>query len=83
MNSVDKKIQKLLTITDELPSVEYYPPTHCDMYKISNPYTKFAKDTLVLCPLDEGFEQALDMAYNQILKKKNEFFLKPQTNSQP
>ena len=72
-SNIDEKIKQLKTITSNLPFVEYYSHTNCEMWKILNEYTTYRKDKFVLCKFDEGFEMALDLAIEHIGKKKLEF----------
>ncbi len=72
-NSIDEKIKKLKSITSEFLFVEFYSHTNCEMWKILNEYTKFQEEKLVLHSLEEGFEKSLDLAIEQIERKKMEF----------
>lgn len=71
---VDFKINQLLELTDEFIFPALYSPTGKMMWKISNVYTKFKPETLVLCCVDEGIELALDTAIIEIKKRRDEFF---------
>jgi len=42
--------------------VEYYSHTSCDCFKVKNPFTGYASDKLVLCPISEGIEKAKKLA---------------------
>ncbi len=42
--------------------VEFYPHEDCDCYKIDMPWSKFAKQTQVLCRVDEGLTKAKKLA---------------------
>lgn len=66
MNQIDKKINRLLEVSTDIPYIDYYTHTSMYMYKINNPYTPYAKDIVVLCSIDEGFEKALDIAYQRL-----------------
>jgi len=68
---LDIKIEELSTLTSNFPFIEFYPHTHCDMYKILNEYTKYREDKWVLTPVSEGFEKALDTAIKQFTDQKN------------
>ena len=48
--------------------IEYYSHTQCDCYKIDLPWTRYAKDTLVLCAVEEGIEKANAIAEREIAK---------------
>ncbi len=38
--------------------IEYYSHEKCDCYKVRNPFTAYAKHTVVLCRVDEGIDKA-------------------------
>jgi hypothetical protein len=78
MNQIDKKIADLLKLTDEFIFPAYYSHTGKDMWKIENIYTKYRKETLVLCGVDEGIEQALDIAIAEMKARKANFYAQPQ-----
>lgn len=42
--------------------IEYYAHEKKDCYKINLPYSSYASHTIVLCPVDEGYEKAKKMA---------------------
>jgi hypothetical protein len=69
-NNIDQKVYKLLAITDTFIFPEYYSHTEQDMWKIFNPFTKYAHEKLVLCPLSEGMEAALDLAIEVMAEKR-------------
>jgi len=71
---IDEKIKQLRAITSNFIFVEFYLHTNCEMWKIMNEYTNYNQDKLVLCPLDEGIEKALDLAIEHIGKRKLIFF---------
>ena len=70
---IDEKIKQLREITSNFLFIEYYSHTNCEMWKILNKYTKFREEKLVLCPLDDGIEKALDLAINGIKERKLKF----------
>ena len=72
--TVDVKIDKLLKITEEFLFPESYSHTGKTMWKISNPYTKWGAETIVLCPVDEGIEKALDLAIDHLGKKREQYY---------
>jgi hypothetical protein len=72
--SIDSKISKLLSLSDEFIFPAYYSHTDKTMWKISNVYTKYGGETLVLCGVDEGIEKALDLAIDYISKEKDNFY---------
>lgn len=74
LNVIDQKIEKLMSLTMQFIFIENYTHTGEAMYKILNPYTDFKEEKLVLCSVNEGIEKALDMAYNQIKKKRDSYF---------
>ena len=47
---------------------EYYPHEHCDCYKIDLPWPKYHQETMVLCKVSEGYEQARAIAIGVITK---------------
>jgi hypothetical protein len=71
---VDFKINQLLELTDEFIFPASYSHTGKLMWKISNVYTKYKSETLVLCCVDEGIELALDTAIVEIKKRRDEFY---------
>ena len=71
---VDFKINQLLELTDEFIFPASYSHTGKMMWKISNVYTKYKSETLVLCCVDEGIELALDTAIIEIKKRRDEFY---------
>lgn len=73
MSSIDAKIKELLDITNEFLFVEYYPHSRRIEFKILNEYTKYGEEKLVLCPVEDGIERALDIAIEQITKGKAKF----------
>lgn len=73
-SSIDRKIEKLMDVTTQFIFIEYYTHTGKAMYKIINPYTDYKEEKLVLCSVNEGIEKALDMAYEQIKKKRDIYF---------
>jgi hypothetical protein len=72
--SIDTKVSKLLFLTDEFIFPAYYSHTRRTMWKISNVYTTYGSETLVLCSLDEGIEKALDLAIEHISKARSHFY---------
>ena len=81
MITIDKKIKKLLELCDTFLFVEYYSHTKGDMYKIENPFTHYAKEVLVLGFVDDGIEKSLDLAMEQVAKKREEFYGENNFNS--
>jgi hypothetical protein len=71
---VDFKINQLLELTDEFIFPASYSHTGKLMWKISNVYTIYKSETLVLCCVDEGIELALDTAIIEIKKRRDEFY---------
>lgn len=78
MKSTEEKVQELIMLNgegeDSFIFAEFYTHTNKIMFKINNTFTHYNKDKLVLCGIDEGFEHAVDLAIEQITKKKGEFF---------
>lgn len=72
--SIDSKIEKLLSLSDEFVFPEYYSHTNKTMWKIVNIYTEYKQETLVLCGVDEGIEKAIDLAIKHISKSRNEYY---------
>ena len=72
--TIDEKIKKLLSLTDDFVFPEHYSHTKKTMWKISNLYTKFNKETIVLCGIDEGIEKAIDMAIEAISDAKEKYY---------
>lgn len=48
--------------------IEYYYHEYGDCYKIDNPWTKYHKETMVLCKVSEGIEVAKEKAKTVIAK---------------
>ncbi len=46
--------------------VEYYSHVGDLCYKIDLPWSRYNKDTLVLCPVSEGYDKAKRMAHEAI-----------------
>lgn len=72
-DNLDNKISQLLSLSDEFVFPAYYSHTGKTMWKISNVYTKYNKETIVLCGVDDGIEIAIDLAIEHISKAKSEF----------
>ena len=47
---------------------EYYPHEKKDCYKINLPFSSYKKYTIVLCPVDEGYEKAKELAKKILLE---------------
>ena len=71
---IDSKVNQLLSLSDEFIFPDYYSHTGKTMWKISNVYTKYGSETLVLCGVDEGIEKAIDLAIEHISKAKDKFY---------
>jgi hypothetical protein len=65
---IDRKVETLRKLTCNFLFIEYYTHTGCDMYKIKNEWTRYSEDKLVLCPVSEGIEKALDLAIIAVKK---------------
>ena len=72
MNSIDKKIEELLEYTLQLPYVIHDTDGKL-IYLIKNFYTDEDDDVIILCPISDGFEKAIDLAIKEI-KAKREFY---------
>jgi len=70
---INRKIKKLLALTNEFLFIEYYSHTNCAMYKIKNEHTHFKESIYVLCPVSEGIRKAINLAIKQIAQCKKEF----------
>ena len=81
MNTIDRKIFDLLKLTDEFIFPAYYSHTGEDMWKIANAYTKYGSETLVLCPVTDGIEKALDMAIGEIAKRREAYYNQDASNA--
>ena len=42
--------------------IEYYSHTQCDCYKVNLPFTSYGQETMVLCPVTDGIENARRLA---------------------
>ena len=60
--------------------VEFYSHSNCDCYKINLPWTKYHRDTLVLCDVSEGIEHAKTLARQAIVKRLDEALAQPIQN---
>ena len=74
MKRINNKINQLLSLSDEFIFPSHYSHTNKLMWKISNVYTKYGGETLVLCGVDEGMEKALDLAIEHISAAKEKFY---------
>jgi len=52
--------------------IEYYFHEKCQCYKIDIPWTKYAKDTKVLCKVSEGYDYAKILAIGILNTSLNE-----------
>lgn len=77
---IDTKINQLLELSDEFLFIEYYTHTNCKMYKIKNIYTKYKEEKIVLSPVSEGIEKALNLAIEQITLFKEKYYENVQNN---
>ena len=66
----DKKVKELVDLCGKVPYVDYYSHEMADCFKIDNPFTDYAKDTIVLCRVDEGFSKAVKNAIKSISHRK-------------
>ncbi|MFW5795402.1 MAG: hypothetical protein ACOCV1_07975 [Bacillota bacterium] len=73
-NVIDEKIARLREITSEFIFIEEYSHANSACYKILNVFTYYNSDKLVLCPVSDGIETALDLAIEYIGKRKEDFF---------
>ena len=48
---------------------EYYSHEGCECYKVKNPWTKYAEEKIVLCPVSEGEEVARALAKSVLADK--------------
>lgn len=75
-NIIEKLIAELQTITTKFPYVEYYSHENSLCYKIENVYTKYGKEIIVLCKVDEGIKNALSLAVEVLKKKQKDYYEK-------
>lgn len=47
--------------------IEYYSHDGCDCYKVRNPWPSFAEETIVLCPVSDGYEVAAKKAREALM----------------
>ena len=71
---IDEKIKVLRSLTNNFPFIEYYSHTSCDMYKILNEHTRYNEHKFVLCPVEDGFEKALECAIAIITEEKKKYY---------
>lgn len=57
--------------------IEYYSHLKCDCYKIKNPFTSFAEEKFVLCPVENGIDDAVKIAKAIIEKNFLDSLTKP------
>lgn len=78
MKTLDEKVLELVVLNgegeDSFIYTEFYSHANKITFKINNTFTRYNKDIHVLCNIDEGFEHAVDLALEQIEKKKAVFF---------
>ena len=78
MKTLDEKVLDLINLNSDGEKgfifSEYYSHTGKTMFKISNTFTRYRQEKLVLCDVEDGFEHAVDLALEQIEKKREEFF---------
>lgn len=74
MNEIDVKVLELLEITDEFLFPAYYSHEDKVMWKISNVFTDYNSETLVLCPVTDGISLALDLAITEISKRRDLYY---------
>lgn len=74
MENIDQKIANLIDLGANLPFIEYYPHTQCDMYKILNPYTEYREEKIVLSNPTEGCDKCLDLAIKCISERKDKYY---------
>lgn len=72
--NIELKVNELLELTCKFIYPDYYSHTNKIMWKISNVYTNYKEEILVLCSVEEGIEKALDMAIEQTRKKRLNFY---------
>lgn len=71
--SIDSKVKELIELCGKVPFVEYYTHESSDCFKIHNPFTKFGQHTLVLCPVSEGFTNAVETALKHVSIEKESY----------
>lgn len=71
---IDSKVKELLNLTNNFIYTEWYSHEQAICFKIDNEYTKYAKETTVLCKVSEGIEKALRTAIEVITVKKAKFY---------
>lgn len=49
--------------------IEYYSHEGCECYKVNNPWTKYAADKVVLCPVSKGLAKATALAKKALIDK--------------
>lgn len=56
---------------------EYYSHEGADCFKIRMPFTRYATETLVLCPVSDGEEKAIRLAREAVLRRVDEVLPAP------
>jgi Protein of unknown function (DUF550) len=57
--------------------IEYYSHENADCYKILMPYTRWASEKRVLCPISEGLERAIQLARRSVQERIDEIWPAP------
>lgn len=60
--------------------IEYYAHSNCDCFKICMPWTKFRKDTVVLCDVDKGLDHAKDLARQAFIEHLDASLAEPMSD---
>lgn len=68
------KIDLLLNLTSKFVYTKYYTHLNSYCWYIENEYTNYKSDSIILCPIGDGFEKAIDLALKYISKSKIDFY---------
>ncbi len=71
---IEERSRELVELTSTYMFPEHYCHTNKLMWKIRNPFTKYAEEKLVLGAVEDGMLKSLTLALAEIAKKKTEFF---------
>lgn len=67
---MDELVDKLVSLMHQVPFIEYYSHTQCDMYKIKNIFTDYHSEIIVLSPVSEGYTKAVESAIEWFNKER-------------
>lgn len=54
--------------------IEYYSHERSNCYKVKNPWTRYASETIVLCKVSDGIDKAKELCIKVLNEKMLEAF---------